>query len=155
VVALVLGAEPGADVFEAGEAFVVGGGIGPAGRWFWGWWVGVGMVGVVLSPVVVEGAVELAVVLAGGAASGPGVDVVALAALGWFVAAGEAAVAVADLEGAAEGAGEPAACPMLMIRSGPSKMMRSMSAWSSRGATVPGVRTVPSASSQTRPVKVS
>jgi hypothetical protein len=72
-------------------------------RWVEGelsWWGA--EVGVVVPEAVVEAAAEAAVVLAGGAAVGPGDDVVALAVLGGHEAGGVVAAGMGDVEDAAQ-----------------------------------------------------
>ena len=114
--------------------------------------VGVGMLP---APAVVETAAQLAVVDGRGAAGRPGMDVVALAAFRGLLTAAVCAALIANFESAADGPGEPAGPAQSTTREGPSNTTCSINASSNREATVPGLTTVPPASWQMRPLKVS
>jgi hypothetical protein len=106
-------------------------------------------------PAVVVRAAELAVVGVGVAAPGPGLDVVALAALCRHVAALVSAATIEDVEGPAHGSGETAGTSEVDDPRGTVEHHPLDERLASSEATVPGVTTVRSASSHTRPLKVS
>jgi hypothetical protein len=112
-------------------------------------------IAVVPAPAVVMPVAELAVVGIGVTAAGPGLDVVAQAALCRHVAAIVGAAPIEDFKGPANGSGEPTGPSEVDDPHGPSNTTRSISASSISDATVPGVTATPSVSSQTRPLKVS
>jgi hypothetical protein len=106
----------------------------------------------------VEAAAELAVLLGGEPALGPGDDVVGLTAVGGHVTRRVTAARLLDLEGppkrAAEGAGVADAGDAVgPVEHHPRSI--NVSSSPSSPATTPGATTVPSASSHTRPAKVS
>ena len=105
---------------------------------------------------VVVGAEEAAVGLGGGAVVAVFDDVVDLAPVGGDTAAGVGAVAIAEFDGSTERPGEDAGSGADVddARGGVEHDAFDV-CFGEHGRDVAGVRTLPSASSQTRPLKVS